>query len=542
MTLGGLTIAIGALVDDAIIDVENVFRRLRENAHLPGGAAPAGARGHLSTPRVEIRGSIVFATLIIIARLPAALLPVRRRGPAARAARLRLHRLARRLAGRRADGDARRSARYLLPRGAGARAHEEGVVVRWLKARYAAAARRGRCARPRLVLGAPPLALLARARGRSRSSGRAFLPEFNEGTLTLSAVTLPGTSLEESDRLGRRGRAGRCSRFPEVVATARRTGRAELDEHAQDVNAAEIDVGARRCRSARKEEFLAALRADAGSASPGMNVTIGQPHLAPHRPHALGHARQHRREALRRRPRRAARGSAEQVEEVMPRRARRGGPLDRAAGRTSPARRSASTATRIARYGLTHRRAWPRRSRRPSPGRRWSRRCSRASAPSTWWCATTTPRAADLEAIARDARSTRPSGAQVPLQALAEHPRGAAARTRSPARTCSGRWWCRRNVAGPRPAAASSTTSGARIAREVPSPPGYYVDYGGQFESAEEATRTLALLGVARDRRHLPAALPGVRLGARRAAHAWSTCRSRSSAAWSRVCARRAAC
>ncbi|MBZ4329494.1 efflux RND transporter permease subunit [Corallococcus sp. AS-1-12] len=106
--------------------------------------------------------------------------------------------------------------------------------------------------------------------------GRAFLPEFNEGTLTLNVVTLPGTSLQESDRLGRRVEEVLLS-FPEVTSTSRRTGRAELDEHAQDVNAAELDVGLDLSRGTRsKEQLLEALR-KALTQVPGVIVTIGQP-------------------------------------------------------------------------------------------------------------------------------------------------------------------------------------------------------------------------------------------------------------------------
>ena len=85
------------------------------------------------------------------------------------------------------------------------------------------------------------VSLLAFSLVLATSLGRAFLPDFNEGALSLSAVTLPGTSLETSDKLGRKVEETLLS-FPEVVSTARRTGRAELDEHAQGVNASEIDA------------------------------------------------------------------------------------------------------------------------------------------------------------------------------------------------------------------------------------------------------------------------------------------------------------
>ncbi len=104
--------------------------------------------------------------------------------------------------------------------------------------------------------------------------GRAFLPEFNEGALVVSAVTLPGTSLEASDRLGS-ALEELLSKVPEVVSTARRTGRAERDEHVQGVESAEIDVKLRRSERTR-EEVLEEIR-ERLSLLPGVNVTIGQP-------------------------------------------------------------------------------------------------------------------------------------------------------------------------------------------------------------------------------------------------------------------------
>ena len=104
--------------------------------------------------------------------------------------------------------------------------------------------------------------------------GRAFLPEFNEGALAISAVTLPGTSLEASDRLGTTLEQ-LLAEVPEVVSTARRTGRAERDEHVQGVESAEIDVKLRESERSR-EEVLEEIRTRL-SLLPGVNVTIGQP-------------------------------------------------------------------------------------------------------------------------------------------------------------------------------------------------------------------------------------------------------------------------
>src|SRR6185295_2491359 len=118
------------------------------------------------------------------------------------------------------------------------------------------------------------VALLAAAGAAMTRMGTAFLPEFHEGSLTVQANTLPGTSLAKSDEIGKRVEQILLSQ-PEVVATARRTGRAELDEHVQGVEAAEIDVGLRDTARPRAE-LLADLRRGF-STLPGTNVTIGQP-------------------------------------------------------------------------------------------------------------------------------------------------------------------------------------------------------------------------------------------------------------------------
>jgi Cu/Ag efflux pump CusA len=145
-------------------------------------------------------------------------------------------------------------------------------VAAWLKLAYAPLL--GLALRRWGILLVLSLALLAGASVALARAGRSFLPEFREGTLTVAAVTLPGTSLAESDAMGRRIEQILLEQ-PEVVSVARRTGRAELDEHAQGVNAAELDVGLRPSDRSR-DELLAELRR-AFSMLPGMSITIGQP-------------------------------------------------------------------------------------------------------------------------------------------------------------------------------------------------------------------------------------------------------------------------
>ena len=270
MSMGGLAIAIGALVDDAIIDVENVMRRLRENAGRPEGERlPVLEVVYRASS--EIRGSIVFATLIIVlVFLPLFLLggvegrllqPLGFAYVVALAASLVV-----------ALTVTPALCSLLLPKAKSIVRGHEPWLVRRLKSVY----------RPQLnwsldhvgfVLTCSAV-LLAAALGSFFFMGRAFLPEFNEGTLTISAVTLPGTSLAESDQLGR-GLERVLLSVPEVVSTARRTGRAELDEHVQGVESAELDVTL-HMRERPKEAVLEEIRQKA-TLLPGTNVTVGQP-------------------------------------------------------------------------------------------------------------------------------------------------------------------------------------------------------------------------------------------------------------------------
>ncbi|MBM3778422.1 MAG: efflux RND transporter permease subunit [Acidimicrobiia bacterium] len=270
MTLGGLAIAIGALVDDAIIDVENILRRLRQDAQRPG----PGRRNTLAVvyeASREIRGSIVFATLIVglvflplffLADVEGRLLqPLGLSYLIALFASLLV-----------ALTVTPVLSSYLLPGLRSVRQGTEPAVVRWVNRQYgrvvpiALTWRRSVFAVAGILLVATGLSL--------PGLGRAFLPEFNEGALVISAVTLPGTSLEASDRLGT-ALERLLLQVPEVVSTARRTGRAERDEHVQGVESAEIDVRLRDTGRPR-EAVLEEIRSRA-LLLPGVNLTIGQP-------------------------------------------------------------------------------------------------------------------------------------------------------------------------------------------------------------------------------------------------------------------------
>jgi len=270
MTLGGLAIAVGALVDDAVIDVENVFRRLRMNARLPEAERRPALDVVYEASR-EVRGAIVHATAIIalvftplffLTGVEGRLLrPLGFAYLVALAASLFI-----------ALTVTPVLCSFLLPRSRAVLKDREAWLVRALKRLY----------RPSLrlalnhswVVFALSLVLLGVAVYGLQRVGRAFLPSFNEGTLTISAVTMPGTSLAESDRLGRQVEEILLS-VPEVTETARRTGRAELDEHVQGVESAEIDVGL-RMRDRTKEDVLREIR-ERLALVPGMNFDVGQP-------------------------------------------------------------------------------------------------------------------------------------------------------------------------------------------------------------------------------------------------------------------------
>jgi CzcA family heavy metal efflux pump len=235
MTLGGLAIAIGELVDDAIIDVENVFRRLRQNVQAGNPESPAVVIFKASS---EIRNSIVFATLIIvlvflplfnlggfegrmfaplafayIASIAASLLVALTVTPAL--------------------------CYFLLSRSHLIEREGDSTLVSLLKKRYAKDLN-WTLRHPWEII-AVSVGLLIIAVMLVPMMGREFLPPFNEGAMNINITLPPGTALQESNRVGRMVEEV-LHRTPEVVSTTRRTGRAELDEHAAGVNQSEIEV------------------------------------------------------------------------------------------------------------------------------------------------------------------------------------------------------------------------------------------------------------------------------------------------------------
>ena len=267
MTLGGLAIATGELVDDAIVGVENVFRRLRENRLSKTPKPPLAV---VLSASAEVRGSIVYATiLVILVFLPLfALGGIEGRlfSPLGRAYVISI--LASFLVSVTVTPAL---CLYLLPN-AGATERGDGAFVRFLKA----ADRRllgWTLQHTGIVMGATIAAVLG-AMALIPGLGREFLPPFNEGTATINLIAMPGTSLDESNRLGTIAEQ-LLHNVPEVISTGRRTGRAERDEHAEGVNYTEIDVDFRRSQRSR-EMILADIRNNL-SEIPGVALNIGQP-------------------------------------------------------------------------------------------------------------------------------------------------------------------------------------------------------------------------------------------------------------------------
>jgi heavy-metal exporter, HME family len=286
MTLGGLAIAIGELVDDAVVGVENVLRRLREwraKTAEVGAGAPAGGNRRADTREmlkvvadatIEVRSAILYSTLVIVlVFVPLFALPgIEGRlfvplGIAYIVAILASTVVSITLTPVLCS--------WLLPR---ARLMErgDGALVRGLKALdrrlLGWSFRHGR-----LLLGTALLAV-AIAAASVPFFPRTFLPAFNEGTLTINVLLNPGSSLAESNRIGTLAEE-LIRQVPEVVKTGRRTGRAELDEHAEGVHYSEIDVDlipAAGAPSERgREEILADIRARLAPLP--ASVSLGQP-------------------------------------------------------------------------------------------------------------------------------------------------------------------------------------------------------------------------------------------------------------------------
>lgn len=519
MTLGGLAVAIGELVDDAIVDIENIFRRLRENYASPNPRPSLEVIYHAS---LEIRSSIVYATIIVaLVFLPLFMLTGvegRLLAPLGLAyitaliaslfisltvtpvmASYLLPKLFRRKETRKslfAKWLESLKAKFSKTNGKenndendeqeAAQSHEEkeSFVVRWLK-KWDERLLHWTLRHPyKVMVGAAILFFLTMA--TLPFVGTSFLPEFNEGTLTINVQAQPGTSLAESNRIGAIGEK-LVLEVPEVISTGRRTGRAELDEHAEGVHYTEIDVDLKESERSR-EEILADIR-EKLAVIPGVNVNVGQP---------ISHRLDHLQSGVRAQiavklfgdDLATLRSKAEEIRNVM---AGVEGATDVLIERQVliPQVRFNVDRTRAAQYGL-------------SPGEITNtletalngRTVSQAIEGARRYDVVVRFDDAsrnNLDAL-RNVTVDTPQGTQIPISAVATI----------------------ENLPGPnqilrentkRRIVVSANTGGRdlgsvvrdmeqRVAAQVNLPPGYFVEFGGQFQASQEATRTLSLLSI----------------------------------------------
>lgn len=271
MSLGGMAIAIGSLVDDAVIDVENVFKHLRANRRLPNEKRQKILDIVFEASK-EVRMPILNSTLIIIASfvplfflngmegrmlVPLGIAFIVSLLASTIVALTVTPVLCSYLLGKDTDKE---------------KEDQEPLLVRKLKATYEKTLNWS-LANQKLVLGITG-ALLVSAVVIFFTLGRNFLPPFNEGSFTISLNTLPGVSLEESDRIARLAEK-KLLAIPEIQTIGRKTGRAELDEHSFGVNTSEIEAPFRLGKRS-KDELMSEIREQLESI-PGVSIEIGQP-------------------------------------------------------------------------------------------------------------------------------------------------------------------------------------------------------------------------------------------------------------------------
>ena len=271
MSLGGMAIAIGSLVDDAIVDVENVYRRLHENRLLPPEQR-LPVKEVVFEASKEVRLPILNSTLIImVSFLPLfflsgmegrMLVPLGIAFITALAASTVVALTVTPVL----------CSLMLKNKGKRERTEADSPVARWLKKHYERLLLLS-LGHGRKILGVTVVLFLV-ALGLFFTLGRSFLPPFNEGSFTINVSSLPGISLEESNRIGRRAEELLLS-IPEIQTVARKTGRAELDEHALGVNVSELEAPFELDGRSRAE-LTAEVREKLSTIS-GANIEIGQP-------------------------------------------------------------------------------------------------------------------------------------------------------------------------------------------------------------------------------------------------------------------------
>ncbi|MCJ8317369.1 efflux RND transporter permease subunit [Idiomarina sp.] len=482
MTLGGMTIALGALVDDAIIVVENVVKRLRENLAKPAAEQLSKLKVIAGATR-EIESSIVFATFIIVlVFLPLFFLQgVEGRLLQPLGVAYIVSILASLLV---AITITPVLSYYGLSGSKSLLASHDTRFISALKASYRPILN-GSLQRPKLLLSSAGVLLLI-ALLAVFQFGRGFLPEFNEGSLTVSVVTVPGTSLEKSDAIGERVERILLDE-PEVVATTRRTGRAERDPHAQQVFASEIDVKL-SMQSRSKEALLESLRQEFFFLT-GVNVIIGQP-ISHRIDHMLSGTRANIAIKLFGNELYKLRQLGAQIESLVK---EVPGAVDVAMDQQAeiPFITFDFKRAQLAQYGMSIEQA--------------------SHALETAFAGTSASRILEEQATfdlvvrypyryREDIESLKntmikaPNGAVIPFSAIADinKTRGANTITRE---NVQRNLVVMANVSG-RDLISVVDDIEQRIAQSIDLPTGYYIEFGGQFESAESANTRLMLLGI----------------------------------------------
>ena len=482
MTLGGMAIAIGVLVDDAIIYVENVYRRVRQNAAKPERERRP-FREVVAAASSEIRSPIAMATpIVIVVFVPLFFLggiEGRMLKPLGFAYVISI------LASLFVAVTVTPALSSFLLRNVSSRAkYGESWLVRKLKSLYEPTLRYV-VKHKAIVIGASAVFVIV-ALTTLPFFGRSFLPEFNEGTFNISLATLPGTSLKESDELGKMVEEILLS-HEAVLSTARRTGRTELDEHSLGSHAHELEVQLDLSHIS-KDELLEELRSDLALVQ-GTNITIGQPIS-----HRIDHMLSGTRAAVAVKLfgpdlyqlRKYAEQIRQEMEEVE-------GLVDLFVDQQTdvPQVRIRADRKRMAMYGLrpadldelidvaflgeTTSQIYEGENRhdlvvRYAPQYR-----------------------DDLESIRKTLIDT-PAGGAIPLEMVTDIriDRGPNYISRE---NVQRKIVVQANVAG---GDLRGAVDGIRekIEKNISLPPGYFVEYGGQFESEEEATRTMTLLSI----------------------------------------------
>ncbi|MGD9628596.1 MAG: efflux RND transporter permease subunit [Pyrinomonadaceae bacterium] len=514
MTLGGLAVAIGELVDDAIVDIENIFRRLRENRLLDNPRPSLEVVYHAS---LEVRSSIIYATVIValvfiplfalsgvegrllaplglayITALVASLFVSLTVTPVLASYLLpqmftrKDEKKAKKRSEINDEEDENPSIwiriRNLFRTSDGE--HEDSFVVRRLKA-FDGRLLHWTLRHPyKVIVGAAVIFVATMA--TLPFVGTSFLPEFNEGTLTINVQAQPGTSLAESSRIGQISER-LLLEVPEVISTGRRTGRAELDEHAEGVHYTEIDVDLKKSDRTR-DEILAEIR-EKLSVVPGVTTNVGQP---------ISHRLDHLQSGVRAQiaiklfgdDLTTLRSKAEEIRNTIQ---TVEGATDVSIERQVliPQVRFNVDRAKAAQYGLqpgevTQTLETALNGRTVSQAIEGARRydvvvrfdeASRNS----------------LEAL-KSVTIDAPNGTQIPISAVAtiENIPGPNQILREDTKR---RIVIGANVAG-RDLGSVVADIQARVGSQVSLPEGYFLEYGGQFQATQEATRTLSLLTI----------------------------------------------